>query len=75
MKTTHFKGGRPHCPNHGEPLEGLGFPMREKGHGVCPVSKVTFAYEMEIDESLIKKDKFGKIIKDIGWKITGDDNK
>lgn len=69
-KSDHWK---PRCPNHGEPLEGLPFPLDSKGIGKCPVSGVDFEYEARTDDSQIKKDKEGNIIKNVGYQVTGDE--
>lgn len=63
----------PCCPNHGEPLEGIGFPIPKKGEGMCPISGAHFAFEAESDETTTRKDKFGRIIKDINWNVTGEE--
>lgn len=67
--------GKPLCPNHGCPLEGMGFPMPAKGEGMCPVSGAHFAYEVDIDESKVRevKDKNGNITKVSDWKVSGND--
>ncbi len=61
------------CPNHGEVLEGLPFPMPKKGVGICPVSKVPFAYEVEVDENVMTQDKFGNITKGTKFNVTGEE--
>lgn len=72
---------RPKCPNHGEYLEGLPFPMKEKGSGMCPVSGAMFAYEMELDTTeagqTTTKDKDGNVKKVPGekWILEGDETK
>lgn len=72
--------GRPCCPNHGEPLEGIGFPMPSKGTGICPVSGVPFDYEIEVDPNeanqVVEKDAQGNLKKVPGmvWKVSGDEN-
>lgn len=63
----------PKCPNHGCPLEGLPFPLPTKGTGRCAISGVAFDYEIEIDETSKKVDKNGNLIKDISWKVDGND--
>jgi hypothetical protein len=68
MNKPSFK---PCCPNHGEPLEGLPFPIPEKGTGICPISGCRFAYEVEIDEEEKVVDKFGKESKRMKWKLDG----
>lgn len=67
--------GKPKCPNHGCPLEGIGFPMPKKGTGICPVSKCPFDYEVEVDEQMMKDgvDKFGNKTKTAPWKVSGND--
>jgi len=63
----------PSCPNHGEPLEGCGFPLPKKGTGKCPISGCDFDFEIEIDEVENKVDKFGKTCKDVKWKVEGEE--
>jgi len=63
----------PRCPNHGEFLDGIGFPMPKKGTGICPVSGCPFDFEIELDEDKIVMDKFGKPIKHKDWNVTGDE--
>lgn len=63
------------CPNHGEPLEGLPFPVPKKGTGICPVSGVSFDYEAEGDDSRMTTDKFGNPSKVFDWKVTGEEGK
>jgi hypothetical protein len=69
---AYMKGG-PKCPNHGCPLDGMGFPMKSKGLGICPVSGSTFAYEAEVDEMKNIVDKNGNVTKGQIWKIDGKD--
>jgi hypothetical protein len=64
---------RPCCPNHGEPLEGLPFPIPSKGKGKCPISGVDFEFEIQIDEDETKVDKFGKPMKDRKWNVEGEE--
>jgi hypothetical protein len=64
---------KPKCPNHGCPLDGIGFPMPAKGVGICPVSGCPFEYEAEVDEEKMGVDKFGNKVKMVGWKLTGND--
>lgn len=61
------------CPNHGEELEGLPFPLTEKGTGICPVSRCSFDYEVELDDTATVVDKFGKATKKKNWKVSGDE--
>lgn len=72
VRTPSFK---PKCPNHGCELEACGFPLPKKGTGVCPVSKCSFDFEVEIDEApdRMVKDKNGNMVKKVGWKISGND--
>jgi hypothetical protein len=63
----------PKCPNHGCPLDGIGFPMPSKGTGICPVSGAPFDFEVEVDETTVRKDKDGNQVKDVGWNINGND--
>ena len=64
----------PCCPNHGEPLEGIPFPMPSKGIGICPVSGCPFDYEVEVDEEITLTDKFGNVTKAVKWNVSGDEN-
>lgn len=70
MQKPSFK---PCCPNHGEPLEGIPFPMPSKGVGICPVSGCPFEFEVETDETKIIIDKNGTPNKSVGWKVTGEE--
>lgn len=74
MDETLVKAGKPCCPNHGEPLEGLPFPLTKKGTGMCPVSGCHFDYVMELDETDMVKNKFGVMEKKKKWNVTGDEN-
>ncbi len=62
---------KPCCPNHGEPLEGCGFPLPSKGTGKCPVSGYDFNFEADTSSTKMTVDKFGKPMKVTGWKIEG----
>jgi len=64
---------RPCCPNHGEPLEGLPFPIPSKGTGKCPVSGCDFDYEVETDQEIVSQDKFGNTTKTLGWNVQGEE--
>lgn len=67
---------RPLCPNHGTPLEVIGFPMPRKGVGICPVSKCPFDFEVDAQdaENGMVKGKDGTLTpKPADWKITGND--
>lgn len=68
MSTPTF---RPQCPNHGCPLDGIPFPMPEKGEGICPVSGYSFTFEVEVDKEKVEVDKFGNPSKKLDWKLTG----
>lgn len=72
---TTIPSHRPRCPNHGEVLEGVGFPLPKKGTGTCPVSGVPFSFEVESDDTAAGdvKDKFGNISKTGRWKVSGND--
>jgi hypothetical protein len=61
------------CPNHGEPLEGLPFPLTSKGTGMCPVSGCSFDYSVELDEESNVVDKFGNVSKAKKFKLEGND--
>ena len=72
--------GRPCCPNHGEPLDGIGFPMPSKGTGICPVSKCPFDYEIQVDNTeagqVVERSSDGTLKKVPGstWKVSGDES-
>ncbi len=72
IKTTHSTHIL--CPNHGCPLEGMGFPLPKKGVGMCPVSGAHFEFEAEVQEDKMVQNKDGTITKAKGYKLTGDDN-
>ncbi len=61
----------PLCPNHGCALEDCGFPLPAKGTGICPVSKCSFDFEVDVDETATVKDKNGNLQKKMGWKLSG----
>lgn len=63
----------PKCPNHGSPLEGVGFPIPRKGKGKCPVSGAEFEFEAESDSSVLVKDKFGNLVPKVGWSVSGNE--
>lgn len=65
--------GKPCCPNHGCPLEGLPFPMNSKGVGMCPVSGAHFTYEAEVNENKMVKDINGNLKPEKQWKLIGND--
>lgn len=64
---------KPHCPNHGCPLDGIGFPMPQVGVGMCPVSGASFEFACETDETKVVQDKFGGTTKEVKWSVTGND--
>lgn len=64
---------KPQCPNHFEPLEGIGFPIPAKGVGKCPVSGVDFEFEASTDPVQVVKDKAGNITKKPTWEVTGNE--
>lgn len=63
------------CPNHGCELEGIPFPVPEKGHGRCPVSMAMFEYESKIDPEMKIQLKDGTVIKGSRWDVSGDEKK
>lgn len=74
---THNQNGKksgsvPVCPNHGEPLEGLPNPMTAKGVGICPVSRVRFEYEVDIEsaDTTYIKDHNGNLVAVPGYTVT-----
>ena len=73
--------GRPCCPNHGEPLEGIPFPMPSKGTGMCPISGCSFDYEIEVDPEeahmVYERNSAGNMKKVPGskWKLSGNEKK
>lgn len=65
----------PCCPNHGEPLEGVGSPIPRKGTGICPVSKCPFDFEIETDREGTEyvKDAAGNLTALPTFKVSGDE--
>ena len=63
----------PQCPNHAEPLEGIPFPIPQKGTGMCPVSGCSFDYEVELDQAVNVVDKNGTLTKKVGWQVNGEE--
>lgn len=61
----------PKCPNHGEYLEGIGFPMPEQGVGICPVSGAPFEFSIEVDQDITVVDKDGNVTKQTKWHLDG----
>lgn len=64
----------PCCPNHGEPLEGIGSPPPSEGTGICPVSGCPFDYKADWDEHEIVRHIDGSTHKIPKWKLTGEEN-
>lgn len=71
---SFIKISGPRCPMCHSLLEGCGFPLPKKGVGRCPAGMIDFEFELDLSETEEekKKDKFGNIIKEKSWKITGD---
>lgn len=67
--------GKVLCPNHGCELEGVPWPMPEKGTARCPVSKAMFEYEAKIDPQMKVQMKDGTVALMSKWEITGDEKK
>ncbi len=65
--------GEVFCPNHGCALEGVPFPMPEKGIAMCPISGAMFEFESKIDPNLTVVLKDGSVVKKPYWEIKGDD--
>jgi hypothetical protein len=65
--------GKVKCPNHGCELEGLPFPLTEKGQGMCPVSRCMFDYQVEVDKTEEVVDKSGNISKKLRWSASGNE--
>lgn len=63
--------GKVLCPNHGCELEGIPFPMPEKGHARCPVSMAMFEYEAKIDPNVVVQMKDGTVTKMPIWEVRG----
>lgn len=63
----------PKCPNHREYLEGIGFPMPQKGTGICPVSGCPFEFTIEVDQDITTVDKFGNVTKQTKWQVDGNE--
>lgn len=63
----------PRCPNHGCPLDGVGFPLPSSGQGICPVSGWPFDFKADTQKASEKKDKFGNVVAATEWDITGND--
>ena len=73
---TKNKKGVPICPNHGEPLEGIGHPIPPSGTGICPVSKCPFDYSINVEQGSEEyvKDHSGNLTAVPTFKVIGDDN-
>lgn len=68
---------KPRCPNHGVDLTDLGFPIKPKGVGICPISGASFEYEMDTGTTSGETtvDKFGNTVSSKKWNVTGDEVK
>lgn len=73
QEEQHYIRGKPCCPNHGEPLEGLPDPLTPKGTGKCPVSGCDFDYVIDLDDKKVERDKFGNIKFIHSANVTGND--
>ncbi len=71
---TNKPSWKPVCPNHNEPLEGVGFPIPAQGVGKCPISGCDFEFAAEVDQDKITLDKFGKPQKTVGWRVEGEEH-
>lgn len=65
--------GRATCPNHGCELEGIPFPIPEKGTARCPVSTAMFEYEAKVDPQIKVQLKDGTITKKSFWEVKGEE--
>ncbi len=65
--------GMPKCPNHDCELEGVPWPLPEKGWGRCPVSGAMFEFEVEQDKEELVQLKAGTMVKKIRWDVRGDE--
>lgn len=64
----------PKCPNHGELLMDVPFPIPERGTGICPVSGCPFDYEWgPSNTEEVVQDKFGNLTKKHSWTISGEE--
>jgi hypothetical protein len=70
MRTPTFV---PKCPNHGEPLYDVPFPLPEKGTGICPVSNCPFDFTAEVEKDAVAVDKNGNLTKKVSWNVQGND--
>lgn len=70
-KPTSYK---PVCPNHNVELVDLPFPLPSKGEGTCPISSCRFDYEIEMDESVMTRDKDGNMVKGKKFKVEGEEH-
>lgn len=61
------------CPNHFCDLEGVPFPLPEKGTGRCPVSGAIFEFEAKLDPLVKIVLKDGTITKKPYWDVRGED--
>lgn len=75
FKPVRSKKGVPICPNHSEPLEGIGHPIPPEGVGICPVSKVPFEYKINTEQGSTEfvKDHTGAIKEVPTFKVIGEE--
>lgn len=66
----------PCCPNHGEPLDGVGYPIPRKGEGICPVSGAHFDFEISLDQESVEyeKDHAGNLKPVPQYRVNGDES-
>ena len=69
----------PQCPNHHVGLVGLPKPIPRVGVGTCPISKVSFEYEVVTDEegeqTTLRKDASGRLVQQTQYVVKGDEPK
>lgn len=63
--------GIPRCANHGCDLEGVPFPMPDKGTARCPVSGAMFEYSAKVDPDVVVQLKDGTVTKMPFWEVQG----
>lgn len=61
---------KPKCPVCASTLEGVPFPLPEKGKGRCP-SAGYYSFRAEVDNEKMVKDKNGNMEPVKGWKVKG----
>ena len=66
---TSIPSFKPKCPDCGEQLEGLPFPLPNKGEGRCPVGMCMVTFEVDLTNSTMAKGKDGKLYKTSRWKM------